>query len=102
MISYVIVCMEKRFITMQDSKEISKKLSQNRNRKEKEALTNDELLEQLYRIRDGASEWLEQCVIYGKRDGIKEAQQLMDHSMKKIASLLRIKKAKDENMRREI
>lgn len=73
---------------------LAKKLSEQRTRKGKEKLTDKELLDQQYRIRDGASEWLEQCVIYGKKDGVKDAQQLMDHSMSMIKKLEKEMKGK--------
>jgi hypothetical protein len=77
---------------MTEAKEQILKLAQQRNRAGKENLTDEEMLEQLYRIRDGAASWLEQCVIYAKKDGIKEAQMLFDHSNNQIRTFMRLKK----------
>lgn len=74
---------------MTDAKSKILELSEQRNRDGREPMTDSEVLEQLYRVRDGAASWLEQCVIYAKKDGIKEAQLLFNHAQLQISKIKR-------------
>lgn len=74
---------------MSNAKERILKLAEERNRAGRPIKSSTEVLENMQRIRDGALSWIEQCVIYGKTEGIKEAQMIIDHAIKTIAILER-------------
>jgi len=54
-------------------------------------MTDADLLEYHYSVRDGCLVWMRQCVEYGRDKGLKSAEQLYEFSCRQISRLKRSK-----------